>query len=64
MELLIKSGRTTIKYKKFPMLRCTLMRLEKGGRNLSDHGIFSKIIESILIKTHTAVLLKKKLLIY
>ena len=59
MILLIKSGRTTIKNKKFPMLRCTLMGLEKGYRNLKDYGIFSKINESSQIKTHTVVLFGK-----
>ena len=56
MILLIKSGRTTTKKIKFPMLRCTLMGLEKGCRNPKDYGIFSKINESSQIKTHTMVL--------
>ena len=56
MILLIRSGRTTTKKIKFPMLRCTLMGLEKGCRNPKDYGIFSKINESSQIKTHTMVL--------
>lgn len=40
-------------------LRCTLMGLERGCRNINNSGLFSKIIESSQVKIPTKVLFSK-----